>query len=684
MRFHRTSITLPFAFFAVLGLTPAIGCGTDSLTGNATGGPPGSSASASPDGGTGPAGSDASDGGGSDVAITAFDIPGIWDVRGQDARGQYTGQVEITKDGSNFKFTRIVQYQGVTVEDQRELWWVWQGEAQGDYRKIALTASLSKLDFVIKRGSLQRDPATDTPVAVTGTFAATGPGQLGGTFSATGIDAKETWSHRVPSGAKPIFTAERTLKDAHDPPSASTKQGLFSTFSSYQSLAPVQPYVNRPDFQAAVHGYYVDHTDFDFYQAHPNALRVVGKVIDDISLAETLLRANAYRYSLTAKAQKFQNDVDTRFMDPQVGMVVDGGPPSGPFQPSGDSALWTGTYVASQAYRYEATFEQKALSNLVTSLDALLKLQEIVAASQGNWSAFARTLRLATGNPTGLWHAGTGPYANLEWLEGGNNDMIKGLLYGYFMGWKTLCGRSGYESYCDRIKTNTKHLAEDVSVGQNDLENNWLAAVVTGTLKYRLKAEEYWIPEKAVMKNNPVHYSQGISDWSGNHLRFVTLTIESLYANEANLGGDAQQAIKDNIDESHANLEKQRFVVWHLLHAAVGSGGGASSPFLDDTKWRMREIPYPKVSFDTDHRINPEFCMSPYPAFPWKNDWTNYPDPDRTGSLREVPYFEYKNDVNLWKSGYEYKGPSNYETPGVEVLHAYWYARKHGLFSAND
>jgi hypothetical protein len=409
----------------------------------------------------------------------------------------------------------------------------------------------------------------------------------------------------------------------------------------------------------------------------------VDKVIDEISLAETLMRANAFAPTLEQKAARFQADFDTRFMDPAVGMVVDGGPAGGPFvEPSGDSALWTATYIAAQAYQYEVTADPKALARLKTSLHALLSLQEIT----GDWKQFARTLRKATGAPSDGWFAGTGPFAGLEWRSGGNNDMMKGLLYGQLMGWRVLCKSATLDAgLCQRIRANAAHLADDVQIERpNHLATHWLAAVVRGgDVAYQVKAAALWQGFKIEIQNNGPLFDNGISDWSGNNLRFTERTVEAILAEEWNIGGEAAQVLEKAIDDSYATLKDQRLAVWYLIQAAHGSGPKAS-PAVDDLRLRLAEIPHPKLGFDVDHRLSESFCVSPYPNLPWKGDFLNLPTTDRSFSLVHFPTFEMQIDVNYFKQEPSYRSSGGWESPGPEYLHAYWYARKHGLLQAGD
>ncbi len=623
----------------------------------------------------------------------AFTPVGLWTVHGIDARGIYDGTASIEPTTTGYRFVRTVHWPGVTVEDGRDLHWVFAGEMAPS---LAMTASLRRADYVVKRGTSVRS-AADGPIALTGTVVVdAAAGHLGVKITGTGIATDETWSdHRALDG-KPLWKDERVFVPGHPPPSAAEKAQADALYADYRKLPVIAPYASRPEFLAAIHGNIVDPSDFDFYRANPNALRVAQKPIDDISRLETLRRANAYRMKLADKAAAFQNDMETRWMDPAVGVVVYGAvTASGAIVDDGDSALWTGTYVAAQAYRYQATGDATALPPLLTALGGLLTLQEIT----GDWAHFARALRKGTTGAAGAWHQGTGAWANLQWLEGGNNDMVKGLFYGYLTAWSLLCttGASTYPSYCQRIVTNAKHLVDDVKLASGDtsqadatnkLPASWLYAVVTPSavekVQYQAEAEGVWAVAKPIIQATPVYYHQGVVDWSGQHLSMVGDAIEMLLAQRLNLGGDAVNVVRAHIDASHDDLKLQRFATWHFLEGAFGTTAGASSPGVDDARWRLREMPYPKISIDIDKRIGPEFCMSPNPGVPWKQDWMQYPDPDRTEGLATYPLFETTTDETMWKVGADYRDSSGVEVTGVDYLHLYWFARRYGLLSASD
>ncbi|MBK6691602.1 MAG: hypothetical protein IPG50_05280 [Myxococcales bacterium] len=632
---------------------------------------------------------------------TVTDVVGLWAVSGSDARGSYSGDVEVRSSAAGLSFTRAIRYAGVTVEDGRELHWLIRGKVDGgpNATSYALAASLRRIDFIAKRGGVVRG-SNDGPIALVGAMALTGKGELDVSLLGGGISIRETWRSRRALPSEPLYVDQRRWMASHDPPTASEKQLSFSLFANYHTLDIVKPYVGRADFQAAQHGHFVDPSDLDFYRQNPNALRVVDKVIDEVSLGETRARADSFRHTLARKAELYDKDIEERFVDPDLGMIPEGGTPGAGFAghgPSGDGSLWTGIYLAGQVYRHQVTGSAVAKANVVRSLNALLTLQEIT----GDWSQFARTLRKPQVGiaPQAPWHAGTGSFSQYEWLAGGNNDMIKGLFYGYLMGWELLCegGKTGHEALCARIRVNAKHLADDVQLGgsnapasqlTNKLPAAWLAAVVaedaTDKLNYQTKASSYWALIKSVLPSTAVAGVNGRVEGSGAHLESVSDLVAMNLAKRMNLGGDATTLYRGHIDQSYKVIERQRFPEWDLLKAAFGSGAGPSSPSVKLAVSRLEEAMVPKVSYNIDRTLNPDFCMSPYPSHPWKGDWMQYPQADRTDALNSYPHFEMEVDILYWKVGNSYRSTEGYEAPGGDYLHLYWFGRKHNLIAAND
>ncbi len=660
-----SSVALPLAFLTLA----AFGCGSSSAADQEGMPARDGGVGTNGDSGTGDAGSSTPPG----------SLEGVWKVHGTDARGAYTGRAEVRRsEGGDLLFLRAVKYDALVVEGDRELHWVWTGSARGDgVRALDLAVTLDNRDFVVRRGALTRSIA-DTPASVTGRLERTG-GSVAASYGAFG---SETWDGYEKPGAAPIFAEDRRVIPAHTPPSSADKTARFTGFQSFQTLPDVAPYVGRPEFQAAVHGHVLDRTDFAFYRENPKALRVVNKGIDAISLQETKSRADAFRATLAAKAQGFAAEIESEFLDPATGMLLDGAPIGFPKEPHFSAALWTGTVVAAELYRFQVTGEPAAKAQARKSLDGILKLQEVT----GNWSEFARAIRVAKGITSDGWRTGAGALSGLEWLPGGNNDMMKGLYLAYVMGHDAFCKSAGEEALCARIRINAQHLADDVNVdrGADELDSPWLASVVSSApldvLKYQAKAQAAWVVVKPTLLITAPSYDQGIADWSGLNLAFVGGIFHGMLAEKWNVGGDAKTSYKAQVDATFKTFAQQRLPLWNLIVGAYGSGPDAAA--TDDAKWRLREMPFPKPMQEVDLRIRPDFSLSPYPSLPWKNDWTTT---DRTQALRTMPLFAEGLDLYRFRLGLVYRGGSEtIKPPAPEYLLAYWFGRRFGLISAAD
>jgi hypothetical protein len=297
---------------------------------------------------------------------------------------------------------------------------------------------------------------------------------------------------------------------------------------------------------------------------------------------------------------------------------------------------------------------------------------------------------VATGDLQWPWHAGTGNLAKWEWVEGGNNDMFKGLTYGYTVAYASLCKPplKTYAALCNRIRTNAVQIVEQLDIaqehGQNRMAALWLAGYVTGNTAYDAEAVKEWQREAQNIANgNNMIYMYGIADWSGTHLTAVQFLLYNLLSELHPLPNqDTTTALQSGMEKLHKEFAPVRLGLLSVAFAKL-----AKSPHPDAAtaaRWRLRELPAPKIQIDEDHRINPSYVMSPFPSAPWKKDWM---ETDRTQSLRSYPLFEATAyTVYDWKqSPFEYRSDNrNLAYPGADYLLAYWLGRSLKVFSATE
>ena len=638
-------------------------------------------AEGSPDGWDGAGGSGQDAGDGSTEAQAPLPASGVYEITGQDTRwGPYGGRAEIRSDGT---VVHLQQWASAEFEGDK-IGLAWEGKAEGldeANGPYAVSFWLDRVGFIKTYKGASHANVTPATVGYTASCARKDFQTLECKF-APGVPSEPTyeelWTRQSDTAAEPIWRNERTLVPMHEPIPANVKASLFTTYKTFHELPEVAPYTSRPEFQEGMHYQVFDPTDFEFYRANPDVLRVIGKSPDEIALAETRMRNRAYRQTLEQKRAIFEAEMPLHHLN-SAGMLVDyvpGGTPQ--WQPSGDSMLWTGVYGASQAMRYLVTKEQEAFDNMLNAVHAQVLCYDIVGQS----GQFARTVREHQ-DPVGTWVQGTGAFAVYDWMPGCNNDMLQGYYVLFTWAYLVLKDMPGYLAEKQKMAAILDDLVENFPVAgdneTNELKARMILYWMTQDLEHKLTYEAIWQGAQLwlVDQGNGALWEYGTSDWSGNHLIIQGVLVPFLVSQNLNDGhlGDLKTAMR------HA-LERMRHTRLGLYQQIAATLGDFASPppELEESLWVLREFPAPKVNHDIDWRINPSFCMSPFPNLPWKNDWTTS---NRFASLTAYTLFEKVPDIFAWKQGpFEFReGASPVQYAGTDFLFAYWFGRLTGMLT---
>jgi len=621
---------------------------------------------------------------------------GIYEISGSDVFGTYTGTGEIREIGmGSASLVRAIRYDHYRWNGYRVAQ-VMSGIIGGDYRGLFVYFKLNTGGFVKTVNGVDR-PFPEHPVIdLAGNLFKTAT--CGGYYisvqpvaPATEGAFSEEWIWREPAGNKPLWKNERMEIPANPEPTPAEKATINQTYKSFHDLPDVKPYTEREEFKKMVHYMVVDSTDRAFLRDNPDTVRIIQRPINDWTLAEAEMRRSAFVYTLAQKKDYFTDLVQQKMIN-ELGMVSHWNDSLQRYDPDGDSLLWTGVYVATMAWQYLIEGGQEALDRMIKSLEGILMCVEIVPDT----STFARTVRLHVEDSDPEFHEGTGAFAGIDWKEGGNNDMYKGFIIGYYWAWLVLRESSDLRAagLIGRMMNSLKRLHDNCDVAR-DLRMNQLAASLLlyamsegnpewfiYRTAYKNEIETIWTYVSEYISHGGLPINEyGISDWSGNHLgvwEFFVLRE----AFETVGDGTRVAAMAAGLSEKGEAMRPARQGLFQLI---VGSRGIPQS--VEDIASgieRLHEIPLERGLYAVDRRWSPDFCMSPIPELFWKNDWTTN---DRTQSLRAYPLYEMGTTSYYWKDNI-YKGIRGGKgtggDTGLDFLAAYWFARRYNLISGND
>jgi hypothetical protein len=632
------------------------------------------------------------------------EMEGIWALQGtSSSMGPYSGELELRKVGGVYNVIRKITYlnkafDGLKVQE------IWTGEARADEKALAIRYALKQGAFITKLNGKGRSASDFKNSASVEEYFIPFKNGLSAQFT-----DKNNSIHRefiTPSRdleLSPLWVNRRTYLDAKGPGIPLLIRGVIKAFKAkigYEKDPIVKSYKNRNEFIYERSSIVFDPTDFEFYRQNKDIVRVVNKITDDISMTEALIKRNAYAPSLGEKQQGYERNTVTNHINEQ-GMVsfasIDGQGHFIRYEVDGDSALWTGMYVGSQAMRYLLTHDAEALNNIKKSLKGLFALMDIT----GDNKEFARTLATyIPGQPLPeKWHQGKGRFQDIMWLEGGNNDMVKGLAHAFL--WASLVIPEEERAIWLHLKEKSLRLIK-LRVVDEKIQNRTmalgLAALINKDSKLQREYANSFLKPSVMITGYYFDYSyywHGTADWSGVNLGMVGDITKIIIADR--LG---ELKIRDTLRERLMDAwvvyaPARRSLLTMAAYGFAYSQGARGHKFrvessnekfrsaLSHAVWGLREIPYPRPNLDVefDHSLNPEWCMSPIPRMFWKAANSPMPPIDFFyQGLYGYPVFEGDAFISnfIWKDGaFEYKGArgKGVEFAGVDYLYAYWLGR---------
>lgn len=630
---------------------------------------------------------------------------GLWQLRGINSQhGSYTGQIEFRPYNGGTLVTRVITYDDYKFQNLK-VQEVWQGDAdaQGNPK-----FSLKNSDFMVSAEGFTRDPKlynTTTDFSVS--YEAKGDEYQAQFNTPTGGSFYEKINSPQPLGAQAPYQNQRQLLDAKGdkgvPAVIRLGMKIAKKRIKFDEHPTIKKFQDRPEFKNENPIVVFDPTDFDFYRRNHDVVRVANKPIDTISLSESLMRRNAYASTLDQKADGFGVDMQKYRLN-EYGIVsyasFDGNGQMTGQHNDYDACLWTGMYVATEAMRYQVTKDPKAIENMKRSLRGIFILLNIT----GDKKQFARSIMPYKGNENlgDRWHRGTGEYSDITWLDGGNNDMVRGITHALLWAHIVIPENDPFRA---QMVQATKRLLE-LNILEEKEGNKpaayGIAALILKDPVYKTHFRKMYSDKDIAFGGylfNTTFYWNGIGDWSGVNLNILNFINEITLADM--LGENKiRDRLRERLMDAWVTYSPTRHSYYTLAaYKYAFSKGTRGDQFrkrfsdtyfmsaVDFSSWTLREFPYPRPQMDLayDHTISNEWCVNPLPGMFWKaankkigaTEWF-------FESLYTYPAFESAGISSnfMWKDlyfGYQGSSSRGSSNNAVDYLYVYWLARSAGL-----
>lgn len=633
---------------------------------------------------------------------------GDYEINGRSTKlGEYYGRGWV----HNGVVQRLIKwktysYQGNAVES------VWSGKVTAN----SFDFSLSLSNVITRFENFNAEKIDLVPITLSMPLES-----LSGEFSLVvkgDGELKETWTRTKEAGNTPLWEDLRQSVvgngDKHPLITVIGKiAGINKVIEMYRNLPEIKQYESNPVFKNADQVWIQDKTDADFYLKNPNILRVTNKTINPLSLAEAVMRKNAYGHTLAFKADYLGRETLNLNLNAggmlEVAILDDNGNKINQ-APEGDSALWTAMYGWSQVIRFQLTKDPEAMANFKKVLMGTLTLLEI----PNDTNQFARSVAIspATESMGKEWVQGTGKFSHLKWLKGGNNDMSKGHFITLSLAHKMI-GNNEVE-LIQRIQKDVKNLATPTTIKERGF-NYGIANGIDALWNKNEESLKVFHKQLINIESFLSHFTHldagiyigGIADWSGIHLTMTSIMSQYFVSEElAKVFPDdnktkkihaSAQASLIEIDKVYKNAHRNFLTIMAYNYSAKARQDSEYAKRAKEAVWALKEVPAPRFTGNAaaEFAKRSDWSVSAWPRQPWKamQGFRKLKDDPNVISLIQgayaYPYFE----GTAWSTTYFWKDipfptyfGSNKHTKSFssDYLMLYWVSRSSGLITEQD
>ncbi|MGE3608404.1 MAG: hypothetical protein AB7I27_02360 [Bacteriovoracaceae bacterium] len=637
-----------------------------------------------------------------------IDLEGTYSISGvHTSKGAYQGEIEIRPQMNGFSVVRVITYEslefkGLKVQE------VWTGKIS-DSSKPHMTFSLKQADYITRYNDKKRSLEEFKKPYVVRSKINLKSEQIELKFVDKSDEVySEILSQKTALNSNPIWQnlRRKIMGNGGDMPTFVKPLILLSKHrSKFEDDTFAKMYLDRNEYKRGSHYIIFDPTDYEFYQENPDKIRVANKVLDEISLMESLNRRNAYVHKLDSKADYYEQNLRERHLPESTGMLaiakVSPDNKLEKYLPDFSAGLWSGLYAGSQAMRYLNTGEPEALETFKKVLKGVMTLIDITNDS----SQFARAI--APYDPEQIsqgWIQGRNEFSHLMYMPEGNNDMFKGI--SHILMWAIHIIPEDDQETWDLLRKKSLQILNLKVIKdkpQNKAAAYGIASIIHNDAKLEKKFRNQYKSPKVILGGfsfDTSFYIEGSADWSGINLRVVGLITDMMIAQRIGAINISNQLKRRLIDTWVTYETAKRPLVTMAAYAFAYKYGIVSNNFknlegnearfkesLENTLWNLRAIPIPRPTQDIeiDHSLDPDWCLSPMPQLFWKA-YMPTPPPAKYffQGILDYPIFEqlaYTSNY-FWKdSPFDFQAAvaPGIESSGADYLYLYWMMKYSGL-----
>lgn len=359
-----------------------------------------------------------------------------------------------------------------------------------------------------------------------------------------------------------------------------------------------------------------------------------------------------------------------------------------------DMAIWSGCYVAAQAFRYAVTDDPLALAQVQRSVRGLHLLQDVT----GKKGLLARGVKRwdETSPETGPeWHRGVAPFMDYQWLGDVSVDQMNGVIFGYAVAFDLIGDAVLKESIAHYVKAIADHLIDhgltiqdvdgkptkhgDLTAGLFSEPLNALIALavmksayhVSGDKKYQHRylglVYEEGYHKRAIRARDPWWENFTGVNHSDNNLAFLAYYTLLLHENDPAL----LKYYWKSLDRAWNVVRDEGNPLFTFIYHALSTDNRHDVQALHQAVETLRLFPVERRNFRVVNSRRQDICIS------FRRDRFG-----RKQACEPVPIDRRPSDDFEWKEN-PYRldggGEGNLEFSGVDYLLPYWMGRYHGF-----